>query len=233
VVPTATVLVDDPARPDAPKSESKPVQIYWQNESDASTFQGRAGELDLHNFGNSYDGHIQLRIDVEVSETFGTSDSVSQTGFTTLDTQEVVYDGPFYADRDACISAFEKTIRRYVRVSQIPLVFTLPDPAPEIRVALRLLADVIGELQTIRARNPEVGEALARALAATLQLPEQVLAPAVQPEGRPAAAPRTSGGASLSKRGPVSSASRDRSSPAAPTKERKREGRRAGRSRRA
>ncbi len=191
VIPTTTVLVDDPAHPDTPKSESKAVRIYWQAERDVSTFEGRAGELDLHNFGNSYDGHVQLRIVVEVSETFGTSDSVTQTGFTTLDTQEVVYDAAFYADRDACIAAFEKTIRRYVRVSQIPLVFTLPDPAPEIRIAARLLAEIMGELRAINRKNPQLGQALTRSVAVALRLPERMLSVAGEAGGPPASGRQT------------------------------------------
>lgn len=175
ISPTTTVLVDDPAHPDQPKSESKLVRIYWQDEKDASTSAGRAGELDLHNPANGYDGHEELNVQVEVSETFGTTDSTSSTGFTTLDTQEVVYDAAFYADRADCISRFTHTIGEYVRVSQIPLVFTLPDPAPEIRAAMRFLRELISELRSISTKNPELGSRLAKALAQALQLPEHML----------------------------------------------------------
>jgi len=175
VVPTTTVLVDDPANPDAPKSITKAESIYWQAEKDVSSSQGSAGELDLKSHSASHDGHIQLKIQVDVSERFGTTETVSQTGYATLTTQELIYDAQFYADREACIDAFAKVVHKYVRVSDIPLIFTLPDPSPEIRVAMQALRAVIEELGVINERNPQLGRELTQALVERLQLPEQML----------------------------------------------------------
>jgi hypothetical protein len=175
ITPTVRITVDDAAHPDAPLSTSGVVRILWNTKSNTSTFNGLTGELDLSNPSDSHQGHEHLSVAVEVSETFGTTDSVSQTGTGTLDTQQIRYEAKFYTDRQKCIDALHHALDRFVLVKEIPLVFTLPDPSPELRNGIRVLKQLIRELHAVGAKDEKLGDLLTRQLAETLQVPENML----------------------------------------------------------
>jgi hypothetical protein len=66
-------------------------------------------------------------------------------------------------------------LEKYLQVNHIPLIFTLPDPQPELRNGIRVLLNVIRELHVIREDNRELGAELTQLLAKTLQVPEEIL----------------------------------------------------------
>ncbi len=177
ISPTVPIVVDEPQHPDAPSATTGQVRIYWNEISNTSSFDAMTGELDVSNPSNDHHGHERLTVQVSVSETFGSADVVTQTGFGTLDTKDVRYEQAFYDDRDRCLSAFHHKLDQYARVKAIPIVFTLPDPAPELRAAVHLLKEIVSELHAVTAKDPRFGAELARHVAAALQVPESMLKP--------------------------------------------------------
>jgi hypothetical protein len=125
---------------------------------------------------------VHLGITVNVTETFGSTDSSSQTSTGTLDTREIHYEQKFYDDRISCIGRLRHLLEKYLQVNHIPLIFTLPDPQPELRNGIRVLLNVIRELHVIREDNRELGAELTQLLAKTLQVPEEILHVRVEAE---------------------------------------------------
>jgi hypothetical protein len=170
--PIAFVSVDVAAHPEAPVNGTAQPRILWDIPSLSS---GLGSELDLTNANESHPGHVHLGITVEVTETFGSTDSISQTSTGTLDTREIHYEQKFYDDRISCIGRLRHLLEKYLQVNHIPLIFTLPDPQPELRNGIRVLLNVIRELHVIREDNRELGAELTQLLAKTLQVPEEIL----------------------------------------------------------
>ena len=173
--PTVPVLVDDAKRPDAPAQTNQAVKLYWTEVPNPSTYDAVRGELDLSNPPGDHHGHELLNVEVTVTEAFGSTDSVITSNAGTLDTADIRYEQAFYDDRDKCASEFNKKIKHYVAVNKIPLVFTLPDPAPVILTAVQMVKGLMEEVQGVAAKDPELGSRLAKQLSAKLHVPEQML----------------------------------------------------------
>lgn len=173
IAPAVPIVQDDPQHPGAPASTSSIVRIAWNEKRNASSFDAIQGELDLSNPSDDHHGHERLTVEVSVTESFGSTDAISETRFATLDTKDVIYEQAFYDDRDRCKGDFFAKLHRVdARIHSIPIVFTLPDP-PD--ATIRVLIEIVRELHAVTAKDPRFGAELASHLAATLQIPESML----------------------------------------------------------
>ncbi|MBB5339524.1 hypothetical protein [Tunturiibacter gelidoferens] len=172
---TTPVTVDLAAHPEAPQSTTGQDNLYWSIPTNSSTYTGPAGELDLTNTGSPHPGHEHLTIQVDVTEAFGSTDSVSQIGSGTLDTKKIVYEPSFYTDRQQCLHNFVHELGKYKLVNRIPLIFNLPDPPPELGDGIRILVEIIQELQLLRGENSKLAATTTKYLSQKLQIPQSIL----------------------------------------------------------
>jgi hypothetical protein len=161
VAPAALVGVDDPKKPGEQTYHTEDVRLNYRT-SDASTYQGMAGQLDLTS--TSSPGHIHVTVDVSVREANDPS-AATAARTVTLDTKRVVYDETFYRDRKACQKSLRDKMTRYTKQQKLlTLLLTLPDPPHDLVQASHQLAELEEELSVIGLDHPEIAARLSSAL---------------------------------------------------------------------
>lgn len=121
----------DVDRPDRPGESDSTVQTFdlHARVDDVSDSAGPASRLSL--FPIDRPGTEALTITARVSERFASGIApYESTVWTGLHTHDVEYEARYYRDRAECLSRLKKAVRNYVRVSDIPILLTLPDPPP-------------------------------------------------------------------------------------------------------
>jgi hypothetical protein len=157
----ANIGVDEPDHPGQRSVHSQDETLsYWT--SDASTYQGPAGQLTLRNLTSP--GHIAVTVEVEVTE--AADPAVARAARTVvLDTQRTVYEQRFYDDRDTCQKRLRDRLFRYVKVRDIlNLLLTLPDPPHDLVNAAAQFNRISHELTALREHDPELAAGVTEAL---------------------------------------------------------------------
>jgi hypothetical protein len=140
--------------------------------SDTSTYQGMSNELDVYSEDNQ--GHEQLQITVDVREKYASNDTVTAIGMAILDTQELKYEQQYYDDMAKCEAEFERLIHLVegeLAYNWIPIIFTLPDPPPDLYRSLQVLQQIISDVQSVARANPKIAGQIAQALGDFLHAP--------------------------------------------------------------
>lgn len=173
--PNATVYTDIPANPAKQNSINEAITIHCSDAGDTSTYLAMSHELDITNGDNL--GHEQLTVQVSVREQFASSDTVVTAGTTLLDTQQLLYEPQFYVDKAKCQAAFQAIIRRIeseLAYNPIPIILTLPDPPPDLYMAVKLVEQIVSDIRSVAAKDPKLANQLATAVAGALHVSPQL-----------------------------------------------------------
>src|SRR5262249_720834 len=133
------------------------VQVDCTTPSDTSTYRGMSNELDVYSVDNQ--GHEKLQITVDVREKYASNDTMTAIGMAILDTQELKYEQQYYDDRAKCEAEFERLIHRVegkLAYNWIPIIFTLPDPPPDLYRSLQVLQQIVSDVQSVARANPKI-----------------------------------------------------------------------------
>jgi hypothetical protein len=102
-----TSLEDNPKDPGHPKISIRLLEVLCLPDnsfaSEASSYQGRVGELQL--FNDNYVGHALVDVSVVVTEKYASTLSASTSAVGTIDTQVLAYEDQYYKDRQRCLDA--------------------------------------------------------------------------------------------------------------------------------
>lgn len=177
-----TCLEDNPNDPDHPKISIGLLQLSPlpgdSFDTEASTYQGLAGELQLLNL--NYVGHALLDVSVVVTEKYATTLTASTSAVGTIDTQVLTYDAQYYKDRQRCLDTLVSNwSRKFQRPEPLPhWVFVLlhsPDPAMTVLNGARVLLQLAQEIEAVAARDPGLASDMARVFSSKLNVPRQWL----------------------------------------------------------
>jgi hypothetical protein len=114
-------------------------------------------------------GHIDLSVEVDVSERFASTDISSEIDSETIDNELLYWESRYYADRDRCMKPFLDVAREYVRSDVFfRLVTTLPDPPQEMTRAIRELNQLAHAISAVAEHVPEEAHKLRRAFSHAL-----------------------------------------------------------------
>jgi hypothetical protein len=174
--PLATVYTDIPSNPTKQNSMVESITIHCKDIGDTSTYLAMSDELDITN--GDFQGHEQLTIEVSVREKFASSDKVITAGTTLLDTQQLLYEPQFYADKAKCQAAFQAILKRIegeLAYNPIPIILTLPDPPPDLYNAAKVIEQIVSGIRTIAAKDARLANQVATAVAGALQVSPQLL----------------------------------------------------------
>jgi hypothetical protein len=169
---TTTVAVDNPNDPKHPTTAMLKVQVDCTAPTDTSDYTGMSNELDV--FSEDNQGHEQLQITVDVREKYASSDTVTALGMAILDTQELKYEQQYYDDLAKCEAEFERLLRLVegkLAYNWIPIIFTLPDPPPDLYRSLQVLQQIVSDVQSVARTKPKLAGQIAQALGDLLHAP--------------------------------------------------------------
>jgi hypothetical protein len=171
---TATVQTDNPDNRNRPSSSNEVVQFQYSPSWPTSTYAQMSEELHLTCLGTP--GHILLSIEVEVSERHASSDASARSSLATLDTQVLVYDPAYYADREDCKVALRELLDHLTQYTWIPIVLTLPDPPHELERAMSVVQQLGEELQRLAQEEPRIAEEVRTHIQSLLGVTGELLA---------------------------------------------------------
>jgi hypothetical protein len=168
---SASVMVDDTTNPQQHATALKNITVSCI----VSTPTSWTGALTI-DVPPTAVGHVNLIIDALVSDRFvAPAVQTKGTDWTTADNEEVVWNGQYYKDRDACHVAYVVWVKRNVTVDHIPIWRTLPDPPPDYGRVIRQLGLINELLKEARGESREVAETmLRRVYGLTPELVEQI-----------------------------------------------------------
>jgi hypothetical protein len=128
----------------------------------------------IHNL--DFPGFEPFPVTVGVTETYAYPGvQTSQTDYVSLDTQIVVWEEKYLRARDGCLAELRDLLMRNVHFQHLQIWTTLPDPPPDGYMA-RVIGELINELETLTAEEPELASRVAHALGQTLKVsPEGLL----------------------------------------------------------
>jgi hypothetical protein len=176
ITPVASVFTDDPDHPNAQNSINETIKIDCAEIGDTSTYLAVSDEFDITSVDHL--GHEQLAVQVSVREKFASNDKTTTLAFAMLDTQMLVYEAQYYEDGAACKRAFDtvtKRIRGALDYNWIPLILTLPDPPPDLYRSMKVYEQIVGDMQIIAKRDPELASKIATAMSGVLQVSQKLL----------------------------------------------------------
>jgi hypothetical protein len=169
----ATVLVDDPNNPGHPTSSTQSVTLFFGT-APSQDYHGNSGTLVLSN--ESYPGHILLTIEADVSELYASKDVTSGLVLATLDTQKLKYEKKYNKALADCRAGWLREFGPItVLAPWVTLLWTLPDPAPELVNGAAVLSAVAAEIAAISATQPEIAQQIALTMARILNVPTAML----------------------------------------------------------
>ena len=169
----ATVLVDDPNNPEHPASSTQSVTLYFESAS-SQDYHGNSATLVIWN--ETYQGHILLIIEADVSELYASKDVTSGLILATLDSQKLTYEKQYYKDLAGCrLGALDQFGPIQEIAPWVTLLLTLPDPAPEVTIGAVVLSAVSPEIAAISATRPEIGQQVAMTVSRILNVPVAML----------------------------------------------------------
>ena len=114
-------------------------------------------------------GHIDLSIEVDVSERFASTDTTSAIDSETIDNEFLHWESRYYSDRDRCMKPFLDVAREYVRSDVFfSLIKTLPDPPQETTRVIRELSQIAHALSAVAQHVPKEAARLRQAFSHAL-----------------------------------------------------------------
>src|SRR5262245_56875652 len=125
-------------------------------------------------------GHVDLTIDAFVTDMLDVAPKVQTQGtsWITVNNEEVVWENQYWLDRDACRKVVADLVRRLVKVKEIPIWRTLPDPPPDYGRVFRQLGLINELIKEARKQSKElasVSESMLRQVyGITPELVEQI-----------------------------------------------------------
>ena len=134
--------------------------------NDVSSSSGWASQLLLS--AVEHPGDERLTIEARVTEQFVSVAPYSGFEWTILHTHDIRYEPQFYIDQAECRKRLNELLHRYLRYDHILLVFTLPDPPPDLLATVRALQDLRHQLGSLAEREPEIAHQLAGQIALNL-----------------------------------------------------------------
>jgi hypothetical protein len=126
---------------------------------------------------NALSGTVGLTVGVTVSERYATDvPSASAEYRVSLETERIVYDAPFRADRQNCLAEVEKMLDE--KVFRIPpyLLDFRPDPDPLFRQYADLLVSLRNISADLNKLDPKEAASLVSGLASAYGIPQEYLA---------------------------------------------------------
>ncbi|MCY0906030.1 hypothetical protein [Arthrobacter sp. H14-L1] len=157
---------DHPGQPD----RSVQAMTFSAVVSDVSDYTGAALRLTLKTADHL--GTEQLTVETNIAEQYAPDiPPLGSVSWTTLHTHGVRYEPRYYADRDACRKRWDEFIDKYVRVRDINILLTLPDPGPDgLRRAAYAIQELQRELRRLQGEDPEMAARLGAELAGILNV---------------------------------------------------------------
>jgi hypothetical protein len=124
----------------------------------------------------TYQGHILLIIEADVSELCASKDMTSGLVLATLDAQKLTHEKQYYKDLANCrLGALHQFGPIQEIAPWVRLLLTLPDPAPEVTIGAAVLSAVSSEIAAISATRPEIGQQVAMTMSRILNVPVAML----------------------------------------------------------
>ncbi|MFB9446710.1 hypothetical protein Dvina_23590 [Dactylosporangium vinaceum] len=156
---TAEVDTDRPDHPGQPDHSLETVTLH------AEQLSGLTQRLRI----DGHQGRVHLEVGARITERYNAA--VRAAAASTADvvtTRGVRYDARFEADAAKCAKKLADVIHRYVRATDIDILLTLPDPAPQLRAAARRIERIRALIAEVAEHDPRAAAAAATAAARAL-----------------------------------------------------------------
>ena len=152
----AGIEVDIPSHPDSPDKSTQLCSVSISNfNRESSSWNQMSRNITVSNI--SIIGHIILNVEVIVSEQNVDNGSTSGFSILTLDTQKLVFDYPYYSDRNNCeYGPWLSHSRKFEQWKYINILKTLPDPPNDPNRSVQLWSEIITEVAIFERKNPQL-----------------------------------------------------------------------------